>query len=69
MEYYIKTEKIGESTYGVMHQGRHKTTGQVVAMMKIRRESKEEEISSTVILGISLLKELCHSNTVFKGCL
>nr|XP_035938675.1 cyclin-dependent kinase 1-like isoform X3 [Halichoerus grypus] len=43
---------------------RHKTTGQVVAMKKIRLESEEEGVPSTAIREISLLKELRHPNIV-----
>uniref|UniRef100_A0A286Y005 Protein kinase domain-containing protein n=1 Tax=Cavia porcellus TaxID=10141 RepID=A0A286Y005_CAVPO len=64
MEDYTKIEKIGEGTYGVVYKGRHKTTGQVVAMKKIRLESEEEGVPSTAIREISLLKELRHPNIV-----
>ncbi|KAI1231657.1 Cyclin-dependent kinase 1, partial [Lamprotornis superbus] len=62
MDDYTKIEKIGEGTYGVVYKGRHKTTGQVVAMKKIRLESEEEGVPSTAIREISLLKELNHPN-------
>lgn len=42
MEGYTKIKKTGENTYEVMYKGRHNTTGQVVAMRKIRLECKEE---------------------------
>lgn len=42
MEDYTKIEKIGEGTYGVVYKGRHKTTGHVVLLKKIRLESEEE---------------------------
>ncbi|XP_036121402.1 cyclin-dependent kinase 1 isoform X6 [Molossus molossus] len=64
MDDYTKIEKIGEGTYGVVYKGRHKTTGQVVAMKKIRLESEEEGVPSTAIREISLLKELRHPNIV-----
>ncbi|XP_034041285.1 cyclin-dependent kinase 1 [Thalassophryne amazonica] len=64
MEDYLKIEKIGEGTYGVVYKGRHKATGQVVAMKKIRLESEEEGVPSTAIREISLLKELQHPNVV-----
>ena len=54
-------------TYGVVYKGRHKTTGQVVAMKKIRLESEEEGVPSTAIREISLLKELRHPNIVRYG--
>ncbi|CAB1312749.1 unnamed protein product [Coregonus sp. 'balchen'] len=64
MEDYLKIEKIGEGTYGVVYKGRHKSTGQVVAMKKIRLESEEEGVPSTAVREISLLKELAHPNVV-----
>ncbi|NXY86389.1 CDK1 kinase, partial [Alcedo cyanopectus] len=64
MDSYTKIEKIGEGTYGVVYKGRHKTTGQVVAMKKIRLESEEEGVPSTAIREISLLRELHHPNIV-----
>lgn len=36
MEDFLKIEKIGEGTYGVVYKGRNKKTGQLVAMKKIR---------------------------------
>ncbi|XP_043289405.1 cyclin-dependent kinase 1 [Venturia canescens] len=64
MENFIKIEKIGEGTYGVVYKGRHKKTGEIVAMKKIRLESDDEGIPSTAIREISLLKELKHPNIV-----
>ena len=51
-------------TYGVVYKGRHKATGQVVAMKKIRLESEEEGVPSTAIREVSLLQELKHPNIV-----
>uniref|UniRef100_A0A3B4EEC4 Cell division control protein 2 homolog n=1 Tax=Pygocentrus nattereri TaxID=42514 RepID=A0A3B4EEC4_PYGNA len=64
MDDYLKIEKIGEGTYGVVYKGRHKSTGQVVALKKIRLESEEEGVPSTAVREISLLKELQHPNVV-----
>lgn len=36
MDDFVKVEKIGEGTYGVVYKGKNKKTGQVVAMKKIR---------------------------------
>lgn len=55
---YIKVEKIGEGTYGVVYKAKDKRTGEFVAMKKIRLEADEEGIPSTAIREISLLKEL-----------
>lgn len=49
MEHFIKIEKIGEGTYGVVYKGKNRHTGQVVAMKKIRLEAEDEGIPSTAI--------------------
>lgn len=64
MDDFTKIEKIGEGTYGVVYKGKHKKTGQIVAMKKIRLESEDEGVPSTAIREISLLKELKHDNIV-----
>ncbi|XP_023239877.1 cyclin-dependent kinase 1-like [Centruroides sculpturatus] len=64
MDDYIKVEKIGEGTYGVVYKGKNRRTGQLVALKKIRLESEDEGVPSTAIREISLLKELNHSNIV-----
>lgn len=61
---YLKIEKIGEGTYGVVFKGKHKRTGEIVAMKKIRLESEDEGVPSTAIREISLLRELQHPNIV-----
>lgn len=62
MGIYIYVRSLG--TYGVVYKGRNKTTGQIVAMKKIRLESEEEGVPSTAVREISLLKELQHPNVV-----
>lgn len=64
MEEYIKIEKVGEGTYGVVFKGKHKKTGKIVAIKKIRMDSEDEGVPSTAIREISLLKELVHPNIV-----
>ncbi|XP_046392350.1 cyclin-dependent kinase 1-B [Ischnura elegans] len=64
MDEYVKIEKIGEGTYGVVYKGKHKVSGHMVAMKKIRLENEDEGVPSTAIREISLLKELQHPNIV-----
>lgn len=64
VEDYVKVEKIGEGTYGVVYKARCKKSGNFVAMKKIRLESEDEGVPSTAIREISLLKELQHPNIV-----
>lgn len=53
----------------MVYKGRHKATGQVVAMKKIRLESEEEGVPSTAVREVSLLQELKHPNVVRYGSL
>jgi len=65
MEDFIKIEKIGEGTYGVVYKGRNKKNNKLVALKKIRLELAEEGIPSTAVREISLLRELReHPNVV-----
>lgn len=64
MEKYQKIEKIGEGTYGVVYKAKNRTTGELVALKKIRLEAEDEGIPSTAIREISILKELQHPNIV-----
>ena len=66
MEEYEKIEKIGEGTYGVVYKSKHRVTGDIVALKKIRLEQEDEGVPPTAIREISLLKELQHPNIV--GC-
>lgn len=61
---YLKLEKIGEGTYGVVYKAKHKCTGRIVALKKIRLESEDEGIPSTAVREVSLLKDLVHPNVV-----
>lgn len=63
-ERYMKTDKVGEGTYGVVYKAIDKQTNTVVAMKKIRLEGDDEGVPSTAIREISLLKELQHENIV-----
>lgn len=48
----------------MVYKGKHKSTGQVVAMKKIRLESEEEGVPSTAVREVTLLQELKHPNVV-----
>ncbi|XP_023242571.1 cyclin-dependent kinase 2-like [Centruroides sculpturatus] len=67
MDNFLKLEKIGEGTYGVVYKAKDKVTGSLVALKKIRLESEAEGVPSTAIREIALLKELKHTNVVRYG--
>ncbi|KAJ7065279.1 Pkinase-domain-containing protein [Mycena amicta] len=64
MDRYIRIEKIGAGTYGVVYKARDTETNTIVALKKIRLEAEDEGVPSTAIREISLLKELCDDNIV-----
>ena len=56
VEDYLKIEKIGEGTYGVVFKGKHKKTNEIVAMKKIRLDNESEGVPYTTMREISILK-------------
>lgn len=40
MERYLKLEKVGEGTYGVVYKSKDRGTGEIVALKKIRLEAE-----------------------------
>lgn len=64
LDNYVKLEKVGEGTYGVVYKARNQNDGKIVALKKIRLDSEDEGVPSTAIREISLLKELKHDNIV-----
>ncbi|XP_064540217.1 cyclin-dependent kinase 1-like [Drosophila montana] len=64
MEQYVKQEKIGEGSYGVVYKALNRLTGKIVALKRVRRIAGEEGMPATAIREISLLKELKHPNIV-----
>ena len=64
IEKYVKIDKVGEGTYGVVYKCRNKESQELVALKKIRLENEDEGIPSTAIREISILKQLKHPNIV-----
>jgi len=64
MDRYQKLEKVGEGTYGVVYKAKDVSSGEIVALKKIRLEAEDEGVPSTAIREISLLKELKDENIV-----
>ncbi|KAK0426623.1 hypothetical protein QR680_009813 [Steinernema hermaphroditum] len=65
MEKYLKLEKIGEGTYGVVFKGQLRSDKkEFVAMKRIRMDLDNEGVPSTAMREIAILKELSHPNIV-----
>ena len=61
---YLKLEKLGEGTYGVVYKAKERDTDRTVALKKMRLDGEDEGVPSTAIREISLLRELRHNNVV-----
>jgi serine/threonine protein kinase len=64
LDKYLKLDKVGEGTYGVVYKCRNQENQQIVALKKIRLENEDEGIPSTAIREISILKQMRHPNIV-----
>eukprot|EP00041_Stephanoeca_diplocostata_P007384 m.104457 g.104457 ORF g.104457 m.104457 type:complete len:312 (+) comp16849_c0_seq2:144-1079(+) len=64
MERYLKIDKLGEGTYGVVYKAQDRESGEIVALKRIRLDNNEEGVPFTALREISLLKELKHPNIV-----
>ena len=45
MERYLKLEKVGEGTYGVVYKSKDRGTGEIVALKKIRLEAEVSSVT------------------------
>uniref|UniRef100_A0A8C4PX73 Cyclin dependent kinase 1 n=1 Tax=Eptatretus burgeri TaxID=7764 RepID=A0A8C4PX73_EPTBU len=64
MSEYVKREKIGEGTYGVVYKGYEKSSGRLVAIKRIRLGCRDG-VPGAALREVSLLRELSHPNIVW----
>ncbi|KAG6448198.1 cyclin-dependent kinase 2 [Manduca sexta] len=64
MDNFSTVEKIGEGTYGVVYKAKDKSTGNEIALKKIKLENEPEGVPSTALREISVLRELRHPAVV-----
>nr|XP_036871967.1 cyclin-dependent kinase-like 3 isoform X2 [Manis javanica] len=63
MEMYETLGKVGEGSYGAVMKGKHKDTGQIVAI-KIFYEKPEKSVNKIAAREIKFLKQFHHENLV-----
>ena len=61
---YVKTEKLGEGTYGVVYKAHDKQTDTYVALKRMPVAAWQEGVPATAMREISVLKEISHPNIV-----
>jgi serine/threonine protein kinase len=64
MNRYVRTQKLGEGTYGVVYKGTDTVTQTTVAIKKMKFDEQDEGVPCTTLREISVLKELRHPNIV-----
>ena len=60
---FTESQKIGEGTYGQVYKARD-TSGEWVALKKLRLDDNGEGVPVTTLREVALLKELVHDNIV-----
>ena len=66
MEYYKRTEILGQGAYGKVYKGQDLRTGQIVALKKALASSEEEGIPPTSLREISILKSVSECEFIVK---
>lgn len=59
-ERYSKIEKLGEGTYGVVYKAEARSTGELVALKKIRVDTWTDGVPATAMREISSLRDIRH---------
>eukprot|EP00727_Mastigamoeba_balamuthi_P002725 m51a1_g1245 putative protein (340) ;mRNA; r:160-2263 len=61
---YDQLESLGEGAYGTVNKAKHKKTGRVVALKRVRMESEQEGLPISAVREITLLRRLRHPNII-----
>ena len=64
MDAYHVLERIGEGSFGKVHKGRRKYTGQFVALKFIQKQGKSAQELASLRSEIAILRKLDHENIV-----
>jgi cyclin-dependent kinase-like len=56
---------VGEGAYGVVYKGKHKETGELVAIKKFKESVEEDEVvKKTTMTEVKMFRMLKHENVV-----
>lgn len=61
---FEKIARVGEGTYGVVYKARHRTTGQLVALKRVRMDREKDGLPVTFLRELRLLQSMKHPNVV-----
>ncbi|MCQ2817129.1 MAG: CDC2/CDK family serine/threonine-protein kinase [archaeon] len=61
---YEAVERLGKGTYGSVFKIKHKKTGEILAVKKIKMDVESEGVPSTALREIAILKKMRHPNIV-----
>lgn len=61
---YEKLNRVGEGTYGVVYRARHKATGKIYALKKVRMQDEKDGLPISSLREINLLLNISHKNIV-----
>mmetsp|Transcript_20437 Transcript_20437/g.48339 ORF Transcript_20437/g.48339 Transcript_20437/m.48339 type:complete len:354 (-) Transcript_20437:82-1143(-) len=61
---YAMLEKVGEGTFGQVFRAKHRTSGEVFALKKIRLKRAEDGIAPATLRELKSLQQLDHANVV-----
>ena len=61
---FEKVQEIGEGTYGTVYKARDKTTGEILALKKVRMHNENDGFPITSLREINILSTMHHPNIV-----
>jgi len=60
---YLKIDKIGEGTYGIVYKAKNRSTGRLVALKKIRLETEVRQLDT---LPIKFHNRIYHIKLIIR---
>ena len=61
---YVKTQKLGESTYACVFRAEDKQTGEIVAIKQTKMNTEEDGVPASALRETTILRNLHHTNII-----